>query len=235
VSTLRIIYDSELIASISTESKTRAPGSAFARRPIACHLAQRAAHHGKVNAMRIRISTPLLALSVSLAALAMGCGGGEAAPDPKTPATAGGGSGKAVKEGDKAPALSIDSMNGTGKLAITPGKVTIVDFWATWCGPCQKSFPKLQDLYVKYKASGLEIVAVSVDEEGDKGKIPDFVKTAGAKFPVGWGGKKVGDEWKPENMPSTYIVGKDGVVKHVHRGYRDGEEVELEKELKAMF
>ena len=136
--------------------------------------------------MRMRISTPLLALSLSLGAVVVGCGGGEATPDPKTPASAGGGgggSGKAVKEGDKAPAISLDSMNGTGKLAIAPGKVTIVDFWATWCGPCQKSFPKLQELYVKYKASGLEIVAVSVDEEGDKGKIPDFVKTAGAKFP----------------------------------------------------
>ena len=169
----------------------------------------------------------------------MGCGGGEAAPDPKSPTSAkgsgGGATGKAVKEGDKAPAFSLDSMNGTGKLAVAPGKVTIVDFWATWCGPCQKSFPKLQELYVKYKASGLEIVAISVDEDGDKGKIPDFVKTTGVKFPVGWGGKKVADEWKPENMPSTYVVGKDGVVKHVHRGYHDGEEAELEKELKALF
>ena len=120
-------------------------------------------------------------------------------------------------------------------MTVAPGKVTIVDFWATWCEPCKKSFPKHQELYVKYKASGLEIVAVSVDDE--KNGIVDFAKThGGAKFPVGWDdGKKIADKWKPENMPSSYIVGKDGVVKHVHRGYHDGEEQEVEKELKALF
>jgi len=184
--------------------------------------------------MRIRIPVSLLALAVSLGVAVVGCGGGDA-PAAKSPASEKGGDGKGVKPGDKAPSFSIDSLNGTSKLTIAPGKVTIVDFWATWCEPCKKSFPKLQELYVKYKANGLEIVAISVDEEADKGKIPDFAKTHSAKFPVGWGGKKVADEWKPENMPSSYIVGKDGVVKHVHRGYHDGEELELEKELKAMF
>lgn len=150
----------------------------------------------------------------------------------------GGGAGKEpsgpVKEGDKAPTFSIDSLNGQGKVAVTPGKVTIVDFWATWCEPCKKSFPKYQELYVKYKASGLEIAAVSVDDE--KGEIPSFAKTHGAKFPVGWDdGKKIAEKWKPENMPSAYIVDKEGVVRHVHKGYHDGEEKEIEKELKSLL
>ena len=179
----------------------------------------------------------VLALSVSVGLLVTGCGGGDA-PAAKTPTSeksSGGSDGKGVKQGDKPAAFSIDSVNGAGKLTIAPGKITIVDFWATWCDPCRKSFPKLQELYVKYKANGLEIVAISVDDEDDKGKIPEFVKTYGAKFPVGWGGKKVADLWQPEKMPSSYIIGKDGVVKHIHRGYREGEEAELEKELKAMF
>ena len=187
--------------------------------------------------MRMRISVSLLWISSFLALAANGCGGG-GAPDAKTPASAkssGGGDGKAVKQGDKAPNFTIESLNGAGKMTIASGKVTIVDFWATWCEPCKKSFPKLQELYVKYKASGLEIVAVSVDDE--KNGITDFAKThGGAKFPVGWDdGKKIAERWKPENMPSSYIVGKDGVVKHIHRGYRDGEENEVEKELKALF
>lgn len=188
--------------------------------------------------MRISVSVPArgLAIAAFLAVAAVGCGG-EGAPNAKTAASeksSGGGDGKGVKQGDKAPGFTLDSMNGAGKMTLASGKVTIVDFWATWCEPCKKSFPKLQELYVKYKASGLEIVAISVDDE--KNGITDFAKTHGAKFPVGWDdGKKVADKWKPENMPSSYIVGKDGVVKHVHRGYHDGEELEVEKELKALF
>jgi peroxiredoxin len=150
----------------------------------------------------------------------------------------GGGSGKkpdgAVKVGDTAPTFSIDSLNGQGKVALASGKVTIVDFWATWCEPCKKSFPKYQELYVKYKASGLEIAAVSVDDE--KGSIPAFAKSHGAKFPVGWdNGKKIADQYKPENMPTAYVIDKNGVVKFVHKGYHDGEEKELEKEIKSLL
>lgn len=177
--------------------------------------------------------TPATLLAVCLLSVTA-CGG--EGPDAKTPASekgsSGGGEGATV--GNKAPTFTIDSLNNQGALTIAPGKVTIVDFWATWCEPCKKSFPKYQELYVKYKASGLEIVAISVDDE--KNGIPDFAKTHGAKFPVGWDdGKKIADRWKPENMPSSYIVDKNGVVKHVHRGYHDGEEVEVEKELKALF
>jgi peroxiredoxin len=185
-----------------------------------------------------RISpAPLLAIVGLVAVSALG-GCGSETPGTNTAASAekasGGGDGKGIKQGDKAPQFAIDSMNGTGKMTIAPGKVTIVDFWATWCEPCKKSFPKLQELYVKYKTNGLEIVAVSVDDE--KGGITDFAKTHGAKFPVGWDdGKKLAEKWKPETMPSSYIIGKDGVVKHVHRGYHEGEENEVEKELKALF
>ena len=187
--------------------------------------------------MRIRIPASVPALTVAVGLTVVGCGGGDT-PVAKTPTSeksSGGGDGQGIKQGDQAPSFSIDSANGTSKLTLARGKVTIVDFWATWCDPCKKSFPKLQELYVKYKTNGLEIVAISVDDEGDKGKVPDFAKMHGAKFPVGWGGKKVADQWKPENMPSSYIVGKDGVVKHIHRGYHDGEEAEIEKELKALF
>ena len=161
--------------------------------------------------------------------------------DDKAGSSSGGGGGGggskpsgAVKVGDSAPTFSIDSLNGQGKVALATGKVTIVDFWATWCEPCKKSFPKYQELYVKYKASGLEIAAVSVDDE--KGSIPAFAKSHGAKFPVGWdNGKKIADQYKPENMPTAYVIDKQGVVRHVHKGYHDGEEKELEKEIKSLL
>lgn len=182
-----------------------------------------------------------LATSTVTCAIALAACGGESTP-PKDPSSessssssesaasesSGGDPSGPVKAGDKAPTFSIDSVNGQGKVEITPGKVTLVDFWATWCEPCKKSFPKYQELYVKYQASGLEIAAVSVDDE--KKEIPAFAKTHGAKFPVGWDdGKKIADKYKPENMPTAYIVDKKGVVRHVHKGYHDGEEAEIEK------
>ena len=184
-------------------------------------------------------SSSRVVVLMGLVVVSMLGGCGTETPDSNTPSSAekasGGGDGKGIKQGDKAPQFALDSMNGAGKMTIAPGKVTIVDFWATWCEPCKKSFPKLQELYVKYKSNGLEIVAVSVDDE--KNGITDFAKThGGAKFPVGWDdGKKLAEKWKPENMPTSYIVGKDGTVKFIHRGYHDGEENEVEKELKSLL
>lgn len=180
----------------------------------------------------MRIAIPVLIVATSLVLAA--CGGDS--PDPKSAASAksSGGGGDGAKQGERAPALALDSMNGGGKMTVAPGKVMIVDFWATWCEPCKKSFPKLQDLYVKYKASGLEIAAVSVDDE--KNGVTEFAKTYGAKFPVGWDeGHKTADKWKPENMPSSYIIDKKGIVRHIHKGYHDGEEVEIEKEIKNLL
>ncbi|HVH45784.1 MAG TPA: TlpA disulfide reductase family protein [Labilithrix sp.] len=135
--------------------------------------------------------------------------------------------------GKNASSFKVSTLGG-GRAGLEKGKVYIVDFWATWCEPCKKSFPKYQDLYVKYKASGLEIVAISVDDE--KKDIPDFIRTYGAKFPVGWDeGHKIADCFKPSNMPSAYVIDKNGVIRHVHTGFRAGEERELEKEIKALL
>ena len=179
-------------------------------------------------------SRPFLAVGLVAIGLSLNACGGSSS-EGGGGAKSGGGE-KHPLLGAPGPAFKIDSVNGQGKidLAALKGKVVIVDFWATWCEPCKKSFPKLQDLSTKYKASGLEIVGISEDED-NKG-IADFGKTYGAKFPLGWdNGKAVADKWKPPNMPSSYIVDKTGVVRFVHMGYHDGEENEIEKEVKSLL
>lgn len=133
-----------------------------------------------------------------------------------------------------APSFSLGSLTTKGKVGIAPGKVTIVDFWATYCAPCMKYFPKLQALHDKYKGKGLEIASVSVDE--DENGVLAFAQTHGAKFPVGWDkGLKVADLYKPPRMPTMYVVDKKGIIRYVHAGYVDGTMETVEAEIKALF
>jgi peroxiredoxin len=114
------------------------------------------------------------------------------------------------------------------------GKVVIVDFWATWCEPCKKSFPKLQDLNARYKADGLAVVGVSEDD--DKGGIKEFANSFGADFPLLWDSdKSIAGKWEPGSMPATFIIDRKGLVRFMHHGYHDGEELEIEKEVKSLL
>jgi peroxiredoxin len=141
--------------------------------------------------------------------------------------------------GKPASTFDLPSLNAAaqGKVSVTPGKVTLVDFWATWCQPCQKSFPKYQEFYVKYKSSGFEIAAVSVDEADDKKKISPFAKEYDVKFPVGWDeGHHIADCYKPPGMPSAYLIDKKGVVRLVHQGFHgDDDAKKLEDQIKALL
>jgi peroxiredoxin len=180
--------------------------------------------------MSIRTTFVSLVLVSSVAALA-GCGGDAGGGDASSAAD-----GKHPLIGAHAPDFSGNSVNGKGRVSVkaSSGKVLIVDFWATWCEPCKKSFPKLQDLFVKYKASGMDMIAVSEDDENSG--IADFGNTFGSKFPLMWDdGKAVAGKWQPKSMPSTFIVDKNGIVRFVHLGYHDGEEAEIEKEVKSLL
>jgi cytochrome c biogenesis protein CcmG/thiol:disulfide interchange protein DsbE len=141
--------------------------------------------------------------------------------------------------GNPAPDFSVKAVtggSGTVSLKALRGKVVLVDFWGTFCEPCKKSFPKLQDLYTKYATSGLKIVGISEDESDDKDKIPGFADQYGAKFTLGWDAdKSIAKHYKPETMPSSFIIDKKGVVRYAHVGYHDGEEVEVEKEIKELL
>jgi cytochrome c biogenesis protein CcmG/thiol:disulfide interchange protein DsbE len=171
-----------------------------------------------------------LLISVLALALVAGCGDSGTGAD-----TASGKQNDAV--GKPAPEFQLDTANGKGKidLASLKGKVVFVDFWATWCGPCKESFPKLQELYTKYASSGLEIVGVSEDDENQG--IAEFGQAHGnAKFPLGWdSGKSIAGKYNPPTMPTTFVVDKDGVVRFVHVGYHDNDQAELEKELKSLL
>ena len=166
-----------------------------------------------------------IAVAVGLAA----CAGSEG--DPKAPARG--------LVGNPAPDFQLKTVKGTrGTLTLggLRGRVVLLDFWGTFCDPCRKSFPKLQALSERYAADGLEVVGVSEDEEDDKDKIPAFAEGYGAKFALGWDAdKSIARRYEPETMPSSFLIDRAGVVRFVHVGFHDGEEVELDREIRQLL
>lgn len=148
-------------------------------------------------------------------------------------------SGKGGLVGNPAPDFETNAVTGSKEvlsLKELRGQVVLVDFWGTFCNPCKKSFPKLEALRKKYSASGLRIIGVSEDEEDDKGKIPAFADSYGAKFPLAWDGDKaIAKQYKPETMPSSFLIDKNGVIRFAHVGFHDGEEAELDQEISTLL
>ncbi len=178
---------------------------------------------------------PFAVCSLASLLTAVGCGGAaDSEKGAESPSSEGHG-----LIGNPAPDFSVPKAagsKGTVSLSELQGKVVIIDFWGTFCEPCKKSFPKLQDLSAKYGSSGLRIVAISEDEAEDKDKIPTFAQTYGAKFTIGWDeDKAVARHYKPETMPTSFIIDRKGVVRFSHVGYHDGEEVAIEKEIKGLL
>jgi DsbE subfamily thiol:disulfide oxidoreductase len=165
---------------------------------------------------------------------AIACGGSSKHAESPASGTAEGKSGPA-EVGKPAPDLSIQSLNGKGgvKLEDLAGKVVLVDFWATWCGPCKQSFPALEQLSKRH-GSKLAIVGVSVNDEVDG--VAEFAKEMGTTFPIGWDeGHAIAQRWNVSTMPSSFIVDEKGTVRFVHAGYHDGDPAEIDKEVEGLL
>ena len=187
--------------------------------------------------MKNNVTSPAvrLALLAVAAAAFSACGGAE--DEGKASSAA---SDKGGLLGNPAPDFHLKALAGAqaGNVSLKAlrGKVVLVDFWGTFCEPCKKSFPKLQDLNTKYGASGLQIVGISEDEAEDRDKIPGFASTYGARFTLGWDeDKSIARAYRPETMPSSFLIDKKGVIRFAHVGYHDGEEVEVEKEIQQLL
>lgn len=178
-----------------------------------------------------RLSGMALAIAVACGGLGCSSGGGSGDGGPKEANGAGAGS--------TAAEISATYVTGEGpkSLADAKGKVVILDFWATYCGPCKKSFPKYQELVDQF-GGDLAVIAVSVDEPGDvsEDKLKDFAKETGVKFTLLWDKEhKTADAYKPPKMPTSFVLDKEGNVKFQHAGYESGEESKIADEVKSLL
>jgi thiol-disulfide isomerase/thioredoxin len=105
-------------------------------------------------------------------------------------------------------------------LAKLKGKVVLVDFWATWCGPCVAEIPHVKEAFEKYHDKGFEIVGISFDREGDKEKLIKFTKDKGMTWPQYFDGKfwenEYGQQFNIHSIPAMWLVGKDGNLADVN-------------------
>lgn len=142
--------------------------------------------------------------------------------------------GEALIEGQAAPDFTLATVAGDSlSLASLQGQVVLVDFWATWCGPCVVEMPVLQQLYDDFEGRGVEIVAVSTDVT--PAKVPRFVDRHGLTFPVLLGGLSVQALYRVTALPTLYVVDQQGTIRHVHVGYTPGNEVKLIEEVEALL
>src|SRR3984893_926007 len=112
-----------------------------------------------------------------------------------------------------APDFSLESLEGkTMRLSDFRGKAVLLNFWATWCGPCKIEMPWLVDLQKKYGPEGLQIVGVAMDDTSDK-EIADFAHKMGVNYVVLKGTEKVGDLYGGvDRLPLTYYIDRSGKV-----------------------
>jgi peroxiredoxin len=134
-----------------------------------------------------------------------------------------------------APDFTLHTMNGPNmRLQEQRGRVVMVNFWATWCGPCRQEMPQLNRLYEKYHAAGFVLLGVNVDD--DQRKAAEVAGKLGVTFPVLLDTDKIVSKlYDLSTMPSTVIIDRDGKVRYVHRGYLTGYEENYEKQIRELL
>jgi thiol-disulfide isomerase/thioredoxin len=132
-----------------------------------------------------------------------------------------------VKIDDQAPAIELTSMNGEViKLSDFAGKVVLIDFWASWCGPCRKANPELEKIYQKFKDKDFTILGVSLDSKEtswiaaikkDKISYPQVIDVDN------WNSKTV-ESYGIDKLPSSYLINKEGKIIALNPTYLEVEQ-----------
>lgn len=144
--------------------------------------------------------------------------------------------GLALEEGDRAPDFQARSVSGDAQVVLHElrGKVVLVDFWASWCAPCNAAMPQLEKLSKEFPADQFVVLGVNVDkklEDARRALERRKVSYANASDPTGMLPKRFG----LETMPTTYLIDQNGVVRVVHRGYRSGDIDVLRKHVEKLL
>jgi thiol-disulfide isomerase/thioredoxin len=130
---------------------------------------------------------------------------------------------------DKSPAKELERL-----MQQHHGKVIYLDFWASWCGPCRKSFPWMNDMQKQYQEKGLVVLSVNLDEE--KELATQFLKQTPAKFDIVYDASgDLARKFKLKGMPSSYLFDREGNLVSSHNGFNDKKKKLYEKEIQHLL
>ena len=137
--------------------------------------------------------------------------------------------------GSKVPGFTLQSADGGNvKLSEFRGKVVLINYWATWCGPCRQELPELDKIHKQFSAKGFTMLGINIDNK-PKNAIK-MLKRLKIKFPVVFDPKKkVSEQMNVDAMPFTILVDQSGVARYVHRGYVSGDENKYRSEIKKVL
>jgi peroxiredoxin len=139
----------------------------------------------------------------------------------------------------KFPALTLKTLDGRAydmNKSFSKNKLTVISFWATWCSPCKKELDSMKSLYQNWKSSGIEVVAVTIDDIQQLNKVKPMVEQKKWDYTVlsdvnRESLKKLGFQ----SVPQTFVVDASGNIVYSHSGYTPGDEHSLDKKLKSML
>ena len=133
-----------------------------------------------------------------------------------------------------APNFTLKTLTGKNlKLSEMTGNVVLINFWASWCGPCREEMPLLNALHKKYEQLGFTVLGVNVEEDVKNAR--GFLKNFPVNFPVLLDTtNKVSKQYNVLAMPTTVVVDRDGNMRYLHKGYKPGDEKKYQQMVKKL-
>jgi thiol-disulfide isomerase/thioredoxin len=143
----------------------------------------------------------------------------------------------AASSSGPAPAFQLSGRGGKAiNLSQFKGQVVMINFWATWCGPCRQEMPLLEDIYKKYKPMGFTMLAVNVEPDSAAAEAWLGKLAKPVSFPVAFDtDSKVSKLYKVAGMPSTVFVDRRGNIRVMHKGYKPGDENFYLSQIRSML
>lgn len=134
-----------------------------------------------------------------------------------------------------APDFTLKSKEGKNvRLSELKGQVVLLNFWASWCGPCRQEMPVLDEIHNKYKNLGFSVLGINLDAKSKN--AVNYLKNTPVTFPVLYDPKGVvSGQYGVQAMPSTVIIDRDGNVRHLHEGYKTGYGDDYKQQIKALL